>query len=128
MKIIKLKGVHYLSYNGITLTLNQPYVEATEENIKKLSEYINAGFLVLKNKDEEDSENKFHQEDVSLEEKAFYNNPENNEIDKTLVQKYPTEEELDSWTKKELIEFLKEHCIKYKPSMNKEELIQLILA
>lgn len=121
MKIIKLDGVHYLSFKGITLTMNKPFVEATEENLNKLSEYIKSGFLIVKEKNEEDLEEQFEPTDMSLEEALFNTNVEEE------VERYPSLEELKAMTKKELFDVLDKYQIKYQQTMKKEELIKLIL-
>lgn len=122
MKIIKLDGVHYLSFKGITLTMNKPFVEATEENLNKLSEYIKSGFLIVKEKNEEDLEEQFKPTDMSIEE-ALYETDSNEE-----VVRFPSVEELKAMTKKELFDILDKYQIKYQQTMKKEELIKLILA
>lgn len=121
MKIIKLDGVHYLSFKGITLTMNKPFIEATEENLNKLSEYIKSGFLIVKEKNEEDLEEQFEPTDMSLEEALFNTNVEEE------VERYPSLEELKAMTKKELFDVLDKYQIKYQQTMKKEELIKLIL-
>ena len=65
MKIVKLRGVHYLSFKGITLTMNQPFVEATDEVLNSLAEYIKLGFLEVKEKDEEDKTDEYEPTAVS---------------------------------------------------------------
>lgn len=123
MKIVKLKGVHYLSYKGITLTMNQPFVEATDEVLNTLSEYIKLGFLEIKEKDEDDKTDEYEPTDMSMEEAMF---EDDNEIEN--IERYPSLEELQGMTKKELFEVLDKYQIKYQPTMKKDELIKLILA
>lgn len=122
MKIIKLNGVHYLSFKGITLTMNNPFIEATEENLNKLSDYIKNGFLVVKEKNDEDLENQFEQTDMSMEE-AMYE-----DYSEVEVERFPSPEELQAMTKKELFAVLDKYQIKYQQTMKKEDLIKLILA
>lgn len=123
MKIVKLRGVHYLSYKGITLTMNQPFVEATDEVLDTLSEYIKLGFLEIKEKDEDDKTDEYEPTDMSMEEAMF---EDDNEIKN--IERYPSLEELQAMTKKELFEVLEKYQIKYQPTMKKDELIKLILA
>lgn len=126
MKIIKLKGVHYLSYKGITLTMNKPYIEANDENINKLSEYIKLGFLEIKeHNDKEDVEDKYKSTNLSLQEKLLEDTTE--PMNGNIIR-FPSLEELEKMSKKELIELLDSFNIKYKPNMKKEELIRLVIA
>lgn len=53
MKVIKLKNVHYVSKEGITLTLEKPSIEATEENVKKLEYFIKEKYLEIVDLDKE---------------------------------------------------------------------------
>ena len=53
MKVIRLKTVHYVSKEGITLTLEKPSIEATEENVKKLEYFIKEGYLEIVDLDKE---------------------------------------------------------------------------
>lgn len=125
MKIIKLKGVHYLSYKGITLTMNQPYVEATEENLEKLSDYLKLGFVEIKELDEDvDKVNEYKPTDLSMEEKMF---DDSNDCLENEIVRFPSLEELEAMNKKELMAVLDKYKIKYKQAMKKEELIKLIL-
>ena len=125
MKIIKLKGVHYLSYKGITLTMNQPYVEATEDNLEKLSDYLKLGFVEVKELDEDvDKVNEYEATDLSMEEKMF---EDSNDCLENEIVRFPSLEELETMNKKELMAVLDKYKIKYKPAMKKEELIKLIL-
>lgn len=124
MKIIKLRGVHYLSYKGITLTMNQPFIEATDENIEKLSEYLKLGFVEIKEKDDTDKENEYKQADFSKEEEILASK----EDPIADIFRYPSYEELNEMSKKELTAFLDRIKVSYKPTMKKEELIKLILS
>lgn len=56
MKVIKLYGVHYLSYNGILLNSENNFVEATEENILKLHKYIENKYVKVVELDENGKE------------------------------------------------------------------------
>lgn len=123
MKIVKLRGVHYLSYKGITLTMNQPFIEATDEVLTALSEYIKLGFLEVKEKDEEDKTDEYEPTDMSMEEAMF---EDDNKVEN--IERYPSLEELQGMTKKELFEVLDKYQIKYQQTMKKDELINLILA
>lgn len=123
MKIVKLRGVHYLSYKGITLTMNQPFIEATDEVLNTLSEYIKLGFLEIKEKDEGDKTDEYEPTDMSMEEAMF---EDDGEVEN--IERYPSLEELQGMTKKELFEVLDKYQIKYQPTMKKDELIKLILA
>lgn len=123
MKIVKLRGVHYLSFKGITLTMNQPFVEATDEVLNSLSEYIKLGFLEVKEKDEEDKTDEYEPTDMSMEEAMF---EDDGEVEN--IERYPSLEELQEMTKKELFEVLDKYQIKYQQTMKKDELIKLILA
>lgn len=124
MKIVKLRGVHYLSFKGITLTMNQPFIEATDEVLDTLSEYIKLGFLEVKEKDEEDKTDEYEPTDMSMEEAMFEGAAEVSED----IVRYPSLEELQAMTKKELFEVLDKYQIKYQPTMKKDELIKLILS
>ena len=53
MKVIRLKNVHYVSKEGITLTLENPSIEATEENVKKLEYFIREKYLEIVDLDKE---------------------------------------------------------------------------
>lgn len=53
MKVIRLKTVHYVSKEGITLTLEKPSIEATEDNVKKLEYFIKEGYLEIVDLDKE---------------------------------------------------------------------------
>lgn len=53
MKVIRLKNVHYVSKEGITLTLEKPSIEATEENVKKLEYFIKEKYLEIVDLDKE---------------------------------------------------------------------------
>ena len=123
MKIVKLRGVHYLSYKGITLTMNQPFIEATDEVLNTLSEYIKLGFLEIKEKDEGDKTDEYEPTDMSMEEAMF---EDDGEVEN--IERYPSLEELQEMTKKELFEVLDKYQIKYQQTMKKDELIKLILA
>lgn len=123
MQIIVLHTVHYVSHNGITLSKYNPFVEATPENVSKLSKFITAGFLKVVN----DS-------DVSEEEKTPENIPEiHEEVEEQHgdilghAKRGYDEEDLKEKTKNEIIEILKEEGIEFKTSMKKEELIDLLV-
>lgn len=124
MKIVKLRGVHYLSFKGITLTMNQPFVEATDEVLDALSEYIKLGFIEVKEKDEDDKTDEYEPTDMSMEEAMF---EDSNDISEN-IERYPSLEELQAMTKKELFEVLDKYQIKYQQTMKKDELINLILS
>ena len=53
MKVIRLKNVHYVSKEGITLTLENPSIEATENNVKKLEYFIRENYLEIVDLDKE---------------------------------------------------------------------------
>lgn len=123
MKIIKLNNVHYLSFNGIILTMNNPYIEATEENINKLSAYIKAGYLIIKDLDEnQDKKNSFKETNLKAEEALIAEFSESER-----VSRFKTKDELLKMTKKELMEYADSQFVKYKPTMNKEQIVDLIL-
>lgn len=124
MKIIKLNNVHYLSFNGIILTMNNPFIEATDENVEKLSNYIKAGYLVIKDLDEtEDKKNAFKETNLKAEEALIAKFEETER-----VSRFQTKDELLKMTKKELMELADSQFVKYKTTMNKEQIIDLILA
>lgn len=56
MKYIKLHNTFYFSKHGITLNLDNPYVEATEENILKLNKFIEEKYLKVVELDEDGKE------------------------------------------------------------------------
>lgn len=58
MKVIKLKTVHYVSKEGITLTMENPYVEATEDNVKKMEYFLKEGYLEIIDLDKKVTDNK----------------------------------------------------------------------
>lgn len=124
MQIIVLHTVHYVSHNGITLSKYNPFVEATPENVSKLSKFITAGFLKVVNESE-----------VSEEEKTPVNIPEiYEEVEEPQAgdilghaKRGYDEEELKDKTKNEIIDILKEEGIEFKYSMKKEELIDLLV-
>lgn len=122
-KYIELETVHYVSVDGITLTLEKPRIEATDENLAKLDFYIKGGYLtIIEVKDEKDLK--------------VYQIPEEEEIPKEYLVKEVvtakrielTKEEIESMNKKQLIEACKELGIKEaKPSMKVEELKTLLM-
>lgn len=123
MKIIQLKSVYFISHNGITLTEDSPFIEATEENLKKLDTLIQNGFLeVIETSSESEivqiPENYFEEERVIHEEIA------------SEIKRYPTftAEELKSKNKKELIQICKDNDIEFKPTMKVADLEELILS
>lgn len=121
MKIIKLTRVHYLSWKGITLTINKPFVEATEENLEKLEKYLKLGVVEIKEMDENDKEDEYEATDMSAEEATYVE-----EYDKPIITtRCPTKETLEQMNKKEIMEELEKFHIEYKKNMKKEELIEL---
>lgn len=123
MKIIQLKSVYFISHNGITLTEDNPFIEATEDNLEKLSTLIKNGYLEVVDTSETKSE--------CIEMISQPN--DNDEISEGIVseiKRYPTftEDELKSKNKKELMQICKENDIEFKPTMKVSELEQLILS
>lgn len=123
MKIIQLKSVYFISHNGITLTEDNPFIEATEDNLEKLNTLIKNGFLEVTDTLADQNE------DVCIIENMNEDDDDFKEI-VSEIKRYPTftTDELKAKNKKELIQICKENDIEFKPTMKVSELEQLILS
>lgn len=126
MQIIVLHTVHYVSHNGITLSKYNPFVEATPENVAKLSKFITAGYLKVVEDSEVSEEEITPQNIPEIHEDVNQDSKEMQEIVSPVKRGY-SETELEGKTKNEIIEILKEEGIEFKTSMKKEELIDLLV-
>lgn len=126
MQIIVLHTVHYVSHNGITLSKYNPFVEATPENVAKLSKFITAGYLKVVEDSEVSEEEITPQNIPEIHEDVNQDSKEMQEIFSPVKRGY-SETELEGKTKNEIIDILKEEGIEFKTSMKKEELIDLLV-
>lgn len=108
MEFIELNTVHYLSTEGITLTVEKPRIPSNEEILTKLKSYLDAGYLKL----------------VKEEVKPV---KEIKKEDKKEIKKY-TSKELKAMNKGELLDICKELQIKVKANEKVAELEDKILA
>lgn len=124
-KFIELYTVHFISTNGITLTLEKPRVEATEDNLKRLEDCIKKGYL--------------HVIEVESQEELIDMTPKKEDIEplseEFLQEHIPnairmpeyTDEELKAMNKKQLLEVAKEIGLsEVKPSMKVKEIEEII--
>lgn len=126
MQIIVLHTIHYVSYNGITLSKYNPFVEATPENVAKLSKFITAGYLKVVEESEVSEEEKTPQNIPEIQEEVQQDSEEMQEIVSPVKRGYDESELVDK-TKNEIMDILKEEGIEFKTSMKKEELIDLLV-
>jgi hypothetical protein len=103
MKIIKLYGVHYLSYNGILLNSENNFVEATEENILKLHKYIENKYVKVVELDEngkeiiEENKNEVKEQIKEL----FEEKKDEKEVVETITEQTEENEEENQSTEEE---------------------------
>lgn len=126
MQIIVLHTVHYVSYNGITLSKYNPFVEATPENVAKLSKFITAGFLKIVEDSDVSEEEKTPQNIPEIQEETQQDSEEMQNIISSVKRGYDESDLVDK-TKNEIIDILKKEGIEFKASMKKEELIDLLV-
>lgn len=102
MKVIKLKTVHYVSKEGITLTMEKPYVEATEDNVKKMEYFLKEGYLEIIDLDKkhEVKEDKKEKNVVIEEPKSESKEPVVEENKTEVLEETETEETSEKKTKK----------------------------
>lgn len=127
MQIIVLHTVHYVSHNGITLSQFNPYVEATEENIKKLNKFITAGYLRIADEAEIEKEELIPEDIPKAANKELEDQKKEIEAIINNVKRGYSEEDLKDKTKTELIELLKIEGKPFKNTMKKEELISILV-
>ena len=96
MKIIKLYGVHYLSYNGILLNSENNFVEATEENILKLHKYIENKYVKVVELDKNGKEIIEEKENEAIKEQIkelFEEKKDEKKITETVTEQTEENEE-----------------------------------
>ena len=107
MKVIKLKTVHYVSKEGITLTMENPYVEATEDNVKKMEYFLKEGYLEIvdlnkkvldTSSQEKASKTEIPKVETKSEEPVVEENKEPKEVEEPVEE--TTEETSEKKTKK----------------------------
>lgn len=127
MKRIRLSRVYYLNWKGIVLSADNPSVEATEENLSKLKEFINNGKLVVID-DEEDK--KEQSENPPHIDKKIVAIPESvNVVVPTVIERIPlyTEEQLNEKSRAEVIEIANKNGLEFKKNISTAKLVELIL-
>jgi hypothetical protein len=103
MKVIKLYGVHYLSYNGILLNSENNFVEATEENILKLHKYIENKYVKVVELDEngkeiiEENKNEVINEQI----KELFEEKKDEEVTETIAEQTEEKEEEENQSTEE---------------------------
>lgn len=125
MKVLMLNRVHYLTCNGLTLSSLHPVIEATEENLNKMSKFIKSGYVKVVETEEkveafEDQEAIKSAEAPKVEEEIL------NDYNFNGVERFSAED-LEELTKEELFDKLDEQHIEYKKSMKKDDLIELLV-
>lgn len=125
MKYIELYTVHFVSTNGITLTTENPRIEATEENIKKLQDCINKNYLtIVEIENEKDFKDFKSDEEIHVPDEIIELNKLPDNV--TRIKVY-TKEELEEMTKKELVKIIEELGLDIKTTSKVSELRNAIL-
>lgn len=129
MKLIRLKTVYYLNWQGITLTQEKPFIEATEKNIEKLQKYIKAGYVEIVEKEEMEKEEIIEipkiEPIVNLENFEQLNDA-NITTEIKRIYEY-THDELKALNKAQLIAICEERGLEFKKSFSVAKLEELIL-
>jgi hypothetical protein len=127
MKKIRLKRVYYLNWKGVVLSADNPSIEATEENLFKLKEFIKGGQLeVIDNEVDikKQKENPPHIDPPMINLPELKNDKILTDIERIEVY---SEEQLKGMTKNELVEVAKTNKIEFKKNISTVKLITLIL-
>lgn len=122
-KYIELNTVHFVSTNGITLTRENPRIEATEENLKKLESYIDKKFLKVVREDEITEFQIVDEIIVPDNIKELSEAPSN-----VKRIEFYTKDDIKDLNKKELLEIADELCLEVKSNIKVAELKELILS
>lgn len=125
-KFIELYTVHFVSTNGITLTNDNPRIEATEENLKKLEQQIKKNYLrVVEIEDEKELKEFKPTEEIKIPEGFLEEYEKTTNVERVKVY---SKEEIEKMSKKELLEYAQELELEVKSNMKLSELKELILA
>mgnify|MGYP000003046802 CR=1 FL=1 len=122
-KYIELNTVHFVSTNGITLTRENPRIEATEENLKKLESYIDKKFLKVVREDEITEFQIVDEIIVPDNIKELSEAPSN-----VKRIEFYTKDDIKDLNKKELLEIADELGLEVKSNIKVAELKELILS
>lgn len=122
-KYIELNTVHFVSTNGITLTRENPRIEATEENLKKLESYIDKKFLKVVREDEITEFPIIDEIIVPDNIKELSEAPSN-----VKRIEFYTKDDIKDLNKKELLEIADELGLEVKSNIKVAELKELILS
>lgn len=122
-KYIELNTVHFVSTNGITLTRENPRIEATEENLKKLESYIDKKFLKVVREDEITEFQIVDEIIVPDNIKELSEAPSN-----VKRIEFYTKDDIKYLNKKELLEIADELGLEVKSNIKVAELKELILS
>lgn len=122
-KYIELNTVHFVSTNGITLTRENPRIEATEENLKKLESYIDKKFLKVVREDEITEFPIVDEIIVPDNIKELSEAPSN-----VKRIEFYTKDDIKDLNKKELLEIADELGLEVKSNIKVAELKELILS
>ena len=121
---IELYSVYFLSTAGITLTMENPRIEKTEETFEKLKYYIDEGYLrVIEVEDNTEFEEAQPEETVYIPDEAV----KMEEVPMVKRFKTYTEEDLKGMKKDELLAVCEELEIEVKANTKVAELTKLIL-
>lgn len=127
MKKIRLSRIYYLNWKGIVLSADKPSVDATEENLEKLKEFIKTGKLVIMDPDEDKKEQETNAPHI---EKAIINLPElENKTISTTVERIElyTKDQLASMSRAEVIEIATKNNLEFKKNISTPKLIDLVI-
>lgn len=127
MKKIRLSRIYYLNWKGLVLSADNPSVDATEENLEKLKDFIKEG--KVKVVDVEENE-KIQKENPPHIDPPLINLPElkDNSIQTSVerIELY-TEEQLKELSRAEVIEIATKNGIEFKKNVGTAKLIEMII-
>lgn len=131
MKKIRLNKIFYFSWGGITLTSENPSVEASEELIEKMDKFIKNGYLKVT--EDEDEFNEVVQniiEDCISDKDGdkFDFIPDVSDVISVKTERIPvySKEELEKMNKKELLVLAKKMDLSHAKNISVKDLENLI--
>lgn len=131
MKKIRLNKIFYFSWGGITLTSENPSVEANEELIERMDKFIKNGYLKVTNGDNDLDEivENIIEECIGDKDGDVYNFiPDVSDVITVKTERVPvySKEELEKMNKKELLKLAKNMELAHAKNITVKDLENLI--
>lgn len=131
MKKIRLNKIFYFSWGGITLTSENPSVEANEELIERMDKFIKNGYLKVT-----DGENEFDEIVENIIEECIDDRnedkydfiPDVSDVISVKTERVPvySKEDLEKMNKKELLALAKKMDLSHAKNISVKDLENLI--